>query len=101
MSAANKMATPVKIKTPTITARLFCTVFMLLNKIIVKKSSYPFITGVKDFFKITMTDEFSIHHHEYPVSCVFCARQIMRNNDGACFVFVLHFIDQVIDLTAC
>src|SRR6185369_1189782 len=95
-----KMAAPTKIKMPTITARLLCIAFMLLNKIVVKKSSYPFITCVKHFLKITLTNKFSIFHHKYPVPCVFRAGKIMRNDDRTGFIFFLHFVDQVIYLTA-
>src|SRR5690349_10941736 len=96
-----KMATPTKIKMPTMTARLLCTGFISLNKIIVKKSSYRFITGIKYFFKITMTDKFSIHHYEYPVACILCTSKIMGNDDRTGLVFLLYLIDQVIDLAAC
>src|SRR6218665_1007014 len=98
---AIKKTRPIRIKTPTITPRLLDdSLIMLLYKIVIIKTLYPLIGFLKHFFKAAYFQEPSVEQHGNTVAGGLGAGQVMRDNDGAGFVFLLHIVDELVNLDA-
>src|SRR5258707_15177695 len=95
-----KMSSPMVIKASTaICFLLFCSL-MTDYKIIIIKIFDPGVVRIENFFKVALADKLSVREHDDPVARLFCAGEVMGNDDRAGVVALLDFVDEVIYLPA-